>query len=336
MRGTHRRGVSGCAAWHVLVRRDTLILSRNSLSCLPDQIKACANLRVLQLDGNEITELPSAEVWSSITKLESVDLSSNKLTTTQLAKMKGEMHTCTRICADVHTRAPCGQRLDAMPSCPEQHCTALHSAPRAPLVFPCLSLPHLGLGHSLRCAALWLWLWAGLAWAGRAGSLGSTLMSLKVDDNALSSLPLQWDALKLIRHLSASSNKITSLPDEIGLLRQMELLNLEDNEVEDIPFGMAELSEKKFKEINFKGNPLADPRCKRILEREKLPVKPLLAHLKKMAKQGGGGKKNKKKKQQEPEPEPAAAALSVSEMEQRITFVYEQKNQDKVGTTPSC
>ena len=59
----------------------------------------------------------------------------------------------------------------------------------------------------------------------------------------------------------------------------MEFLNLEDNEIEDIPFGMADLSEKKFKEINFKSNPLADPRCKRILERERLPVKPLLAHL---------------------------------------------------------
>ena len=157
-------------------------------------------------------------------------------------------------------------------------------------------------------------------------------MSLKLDDNQLTSLPLQWDSLKLIRHLSASANKIAELPDEIGLLRQMEFLNLEDNAIEEIPFGMAELSEKKFKEINFKGNPLSDPRCKRILEREKLPVKPLLAHLKKMAKQGGG---KKKKKQQEAaeEPEPAAPSLSVSDMEQRITFVYEQKNQDKVSRT---
>lgn len=232
---------------------DTLILSRNSLSSLPDEIKNCRNLRVLQLDGNEITQLPSAEVWSAITQLESVDLSSNKLTTDELAKMKG--------------------------------------------------------------------------------SLGSTLMSLKVDENQLTSLPLQWDSLKLIRHLSASSNKISELPDEIGLLRQMEFLNLEDNEIEDIPFGMADLSDKKFKEINFKGNPLADPRCTRILERERLPVKPLLAHLKKMAKQGGS-KKKKKQQEKAKEPEPAAPSLSVSDMEQRITFVYEQKNLEKVGDVP--
>ena len=79
-------------------RRDTLILSRNSLSSLPDEIKNCANLRVLQLDGNELTELPSAEVWASITKLESVDFSSNKLTSDQLDKMKG-------VCACARARA---------------------------------------------------------------------------------------------------------------------------------------------------------------------------------------------------------------------------------------
>ena len=77
--------------------RDTLILSRNSLSSLPDEIKHCPNLRVLQLDDNEITELPSVDVWSSITKLESVDLSGNKLNTEQLVKMKG-MHTAVLYC----------------------------------------------------------------------------------------------------------------------------------------------------------------------------------------------------------------------------------------------
>ena len=58
---------------------DTLILSNNSLTTLPDQLKHCPNLRVLQLDGNEITQLPSAAIWSAITNLESVDLSGNQL-----------------------------------------------------------------------------------------------------------------------------------------------------------------------------------------------------------------------------------------------------------------
>ena len=115
----------------------------------------------------------------------------------------------------------------------------------------------------------------------------------------------------------------------------------------DIPFGMAQLSEKKFKEINFKGNPLADPRCKRILEREKLPVKPLLAHLKKMEKQGGGKLSKKQQKAAdiaarnaaeaeaaaEAAPEPAPE-LSVGVIKSRIKFVYEQKNAEKVGDVP--
>ena len=66
-----------------------------------------------------------------------------------------------------------------------------------------------------------------------SASLGGKLMSLKVDDNKLTSLPLQWESLKLIRHLSASSNGITELADEIGLLKQMEFLNMEDNKVDE-------------------------------------------------------------------------------------------------------
>ena len=104
-------------------------------------------------------------------------------------------------------------------------------------------------------------------------------------------MPLEWASLKLLQHLSASHNQLETLSQHLGLLKQLEFLNVENNAIEEIPLGMSQLSDKKLKEVNFKSNPLVDPRCKRILEREKLPVKPLLAHLKKMQKQGGGKKK---------------------------------------------
>ena len=117
------------------------------------------------------------------------------------------------------------------------------------------------------------------------------------------------------------------------------------------------MSYKKFKEIKLKNNPLKDPRCKRILEREKLPVKPLLQHLSKVAKQaaqgggGGGGKKGKKGKknqqvsseeeeeddeeeEEEEEGEQAAgpkAGLNADAIKKRITLIYQNKNPEKLA-----
>ena len=234
---------------------DTLILSHNSLSTLPDAITYCTQLRVLQLDDNDISVLPAPDVWAPIKGLQSVDLSSNQLHTAELAKMQG--------------------------------------------------------------------------------TLGAKLVSLKVDGNQLEELPLEWASLKLLQHLSASHNQLETLPQHLGLLKQLEFLNVENNAIEEIPLGMSQLSDKKLKEVNFKSNPLVDPRCKRILEREKLPVKPLLAHLKKMQKQGGG--KKKKAAAAAAAAEAVAATdekLTALELRERITQIYKHKNAEKLADVP--
>jgi Leucine-rich repeat (LRR) protein len=107
---------------------------------------------------------------------------------------------------------------------------------------------------------------------------GTTLKTLQIDRNKLDSLPLRFEELQLLDTFTASQNQILEIPAGIGLLKQLMFLNLEENLIEQVPTELSQLSAKKFQDIKLKGNPLKDPRCKRILEREKLPVKPLLLY----------------------------------------------------------
>eukprot|EP01051_Picozoa_sp_SAG22_P012899 SAG22_NODE_1387_length_4524_cov_2.915028_3_plen_299_part_00 len=110
----------------------------------------------------------------------------------------------------------------------------------------------------------------------------------------------------------------------------------------------------------MEGNPLKDHRAKRILEKEKLPVKPLLMHIRKQSGgKKGGGKKGKGKSQaaeRAPEPEPAPAPADDDTDEEdddgdgegdaeeakpvvvtpeligrKIEYLYQQKNPAKIG-----
>jgi hypothetical protein len=159
--------------------------------------------------------------------------------------------------------------------------------------------------------------------------LGPKLTTLQVDRNELDALPLPFAALQLLDTLTAAENEIQEIGEGVGLLKQLMFLNLEDNKITELPVELSQLSVKKLKEIKLSGNPLRDPKCRRILEKEKLPVKPLLQYLAKVAK-SGGGKKSKKKEAAAKQPK----ALSTADMIARIHLIYEKKNPDKLGDVP--
>ena len=148
------------------------------------------------------------------------------------------------------------------------------------------------------------------------------LVTLVVDGNALESLEsLNLPGKQRLVTLSAKKNAIESVPGDLGKCQLLAEIFLNDNKIGDLPMSMGELKEKKVRAIELDGNPLNDPKVKKMMGKSANLVKELLVYVRKNGvKEGGaggkggkGGKKGKKGKkakaessddESEPEPEP--------------------------------
>ena len=131
------------------------------------------------------------------------------------------------------------------------------------------------------------------------------LVTLVVDGNALTSLDgLNLEAKQRLVTLSAKKNAVEEVPRVMGKCQMLAEIFLSDNQICDLPIELGELKEKKVRAIELEGNPLKDPKVKKMMSKSANLVKELLVYIRKNGtkagqgdgrKGGGGGKKGKKK-----------------------------------------
>ena len=137
----------------------------------------------------------------------------------------------------------------------------------------------------------------------------NTLVTLVIDGNkGLTSLDeLDLASKERLVTLSAKRCSVEAVPEDIGKCGLLAEVFLTDNNIGDLPMAMGELKEKKVRALEFDGNPLNDPKIKKMIGKSSNLVKELLVYVRKNgAKPGGGGKggkggkKGKKKAKRNP------------------------------------
>ena len=135
------------------------------------------------------------------------------------------------------------------------------------------------------------------------------LVTLVLDDNELTTLDdLDVASKSRLVTLSAKKNAIERVPGNLGKCALLAELCLGDNAIENLPKSLGELKEKKVSALEFEGNPLRDPKIKKMMGKSANLVKELLTYVRKNGVEdgdggggggrGGGRKKGKKGKNQ--------------------------------------
>jgi leucine-rich repeat protein SHOC2 len=134
----------------------------------------------------------------------------------------------------------------------------------------------------------------------------NNLVTLVADNNQLTTLDdFTIEAKERLVTLSARMNKITDAPADIHQCTLLAEIFLKSNKIEDLPGEWGELKEKKVREIELDGNPIADPKVKKMMGKSANFVKELLTYLRKNGKKSAGKKKKKAAKKAESEDESA-------------------------------
>jgi hypothetical protein len=92
----------------------------------------------------------------------------------------------------------------------------------------------------------------------------TSLLTILLDKNELTDISaLNYAGLSRLDTLSVSYNKLTALPDEIGAVgASLTVLNASNNELVELTSGLADLKEKKLKELKLLPNPIADKKVR--------------------------------------------------------------------------
>ena len=125
----------------------------------------------------------------------------------------------------------------------------------------------------------------------------ASLVTLNASGNAIAELlpaHLNFAALARLETLALARNRLVELPEELGLLQQLAVLNVADNAIVELPAGIADLKEKKIRELRLLPNPIADKKVLKILNKERTTE--VVKELWKLLASGGGGGKKKGKR----------------------------------------
>ncbi len=208
-----------------LLAIEELYLEDADLKILPKEIELFANLRTLDLSGNELEELPS-EI-SSLFYLEFLDVSCNYLES--MPREIGELHSLIFLYLS-------GNKLETVPD------EILQLTQLKILDLDANSLWQLpnGIGNlsSLRCLRLE---------SNRLKHLPATIGDLKclkrlyLYNNQIESLPTSIEGLTGLEVLSAARNQLIQLPEEIGALKNLEVLMLDNNSLRILPESIVNL-----------------------------------------------------------------------------------------------
>ena len=88
---------------------------------------------------------------------------------------------------------------------------------------------------------------------------------------------------------SAKRCAIRAVPESLGKCSLLAEIFLSDNAIGDLPMALGELKEKKVRALDFDGNPLNDPKVKKMISKSANLVKELLVYVRKNGVRGGGG-----------------------------------------------
>ena len=88
---------------------------------------------------------------------------------------------------------------------------------------------------------------------------------------------------------SAKRCAIRAVPESLGKCSLLAEIFLSDNAIGDLPMALGELKEKKVRALDFDGNPLNDPKVKKMIGKSANLVKELLVYVRKNGVRGGGG-----------------------------------------------
>ena len=180
-----------------LAKLKILELRENGLSTLPKSLSRLTCLERLDLGQNEISEIP--EVIGSLTSLKELWIDSNRIK--QVPSIIGNLKNLLHLNLDLNHIDYISDEIGS--------CKML-----ADLTMCTNDLKELSEGG--------------------IGGLDS-LVTLKLDDNQISELPMTIGKLKKLEELFLSQNYHESLPPSIGLCRKLHTLNVDDNDIEFLP-----------------------------------------------------------------------------------------------------
>jgi Leucine-rich repeat (LRR) protein len=209
-----KKGVG--ASKNSLERIDTLDLSYNMLSVLPDDVLRCKNLRSINLIGNKDLSVPATlAALQSMPLLTDIRLSATRTDSilpvhyTKITHLDMSGSEITTIMADIANFA---------------------------------NLRQLDLGNNKL-----------LSLPAEIGEL-KQLVVLNINDNRLTRLPNELGNLPLLKMLNLSNNKLADLPDALGKLPQLALLDLSNNKM--VALNANILTAPRLTELNVSRNQL--------------------------------------------------------------------------------
>jgi adenylate cyclase len=197
-----------------------LDISFNSISALPEEIGQLVQLQQLVMVGNQVSEFPRE--CSGLVSLQVLDCRRNLLTDLSPVCQLPKLETLR---ADHNSIAELtlvlGPRLHIL-EVSWNDITRLAPPPAdSPYSY---SLTHLDLSHA-KLSSL----------EESAFRSFTKLENLRLDHNALRTLPDSIGNLRRLMHLSCASNKLDLLPDSIGDLQKLETLDVNSNSIRELP-----------------------------------------------------------------------------------------------------
>ena len=178
---------------------EILDLQGNNVSALPKDVRKMSRLRILNLSENDIQSLPFDEL--AALPLTELILKKNELTGTLIegAESLPQLQTLDASMNQIAQLVPSGQDI-VLP--------VLHSL--------CLSMNRL---QELPDMTTW-----------------TSLLTLTVDENSISTIPNSLTRLDKLRHVDFSSNDIRIVPPEIARMDNLAMIRLTGNPLRDKKF----------------------------------------------------------------------------------------------------
>lgn len=234
-----------------LTTLETLNLSYNGLSNLPDGISKLANLKCLDLRGNGLIHLPVE--FTNMVLLQDLNISYNALTS---------LPDSIGVLKDLRLVDFSGNRLTQIPeSIGELTSLVSFNFNGNHLI----NLP-VAIGKLINVESFDV---SGNHLTSLPAEIAKllNLRRVRLSDNDLINLPHNFVNLTQLEVLDISNNRITALPQEIGKLSKLQVLHASNNQIVDLPTELAHLI--NLKELLLNGNPLQIP--PEIFERNATP-----------------------------------------------------------------
>ncbi|MCB8977345.1 MAG: leucine-rich repeat domain-containing protein [Ardenticatenaceae bacterium] len=224
-----------------LTQLQSLYLSFNNLTELPEWLGQLTQLQSLNLSSNNLTELP--EWLGQLTQLQSLDLSSTNLT--ELPEWLGQLTQLQSLDLSSTNLTELPEWLGQLTQLQSLNLSGNNLTELPEWLGQLTQLQSLYLsGNNLTELPEWL------------GQL-TQLQSLYLSSNNLTELPEWLGQLTQLQSLNLSSNNLTELPEWLGQLTQLQSLNLSSNNLTELPEWLGNLTQ--LRQFFCAENPITSP-----------------------------------------------------------------------------